>query len=107
MDALLNTVSYNDRAAFNRDLIWSLLWQLHQPGWPHEGWVSPRQVYDLWLDGRSECGIAYAEDWMGPCRYFSYIIKRLVGEGRVERRDVSHKHPTYRAIQPDDGERRI
>ena len=90
--------SYSTRAALTRDLIWTFLWQLDQPGWPNEGWATARQVYDLWRDGRDECGIVYHDDYVGPPQYFSYIIKRLVADGRAERRKLPGKHPTYKAV---------
>jgi hypothetical protein len=91
---------YEARAALNRDLIWMFLWELKQPGWPHEGWVTPRLVYDYWREGRDECGIIFEFDWIGSPNYFSYVIKRLVADGRAERRKLPGRHPTYRAVDP-------
>jgi hypothetical protein len=89
---------YQERSATRRDLIWALLWALDNRGWANEGWVTSRQVYDRWRDGRSECGIAWQGDWIGPTSHFTYQLNRLVAEGRAEKRKLPGKHPTYRAV---------
>lgn len=84
-----------ERAAFNRDFIWTLLWSM-----PDGNWVSSRAVYEAWLDGRSECGIAFVDDFIGPAQYFTQILNRLCTDGRAEMRREPGRHPRYRAVGP-------
>lgn len=88
----------SDRAALRRDFVWVLLWGLRNEGWEHRGWVSSRAVYEAWLDGRSECGIALADDYVGGPATFTADLNRLVDDGRAKVSRAKGRHPRYRAI---------
>lgn len=88
-----------ERATVERDLTWALLWGLRNDGWPEGGWVSSRAVYDAWRDGRNQCGIAWADDWIGNRESFTRRLNRLVDEGRAEISRAPGRHPRYRAVE--------
>lgn len=86
----------SQRAGLRRDFVWSLLWQL-----THEGAAATsRDVYDAWLDGRDECGIIYADDYIGGRYYFTHLLNRLVVDGRATISRARGRHPLYTVVEP-------
>lgn len=89
-----------EQGALKRDVTFALLWGLRQEGWRAAGWVTSRAVYDRWLDGRDECGIAYASDYIGMPSAFTAHLNQLCADGRAEVSRAKGRHPLYRAIEP-------